>query len=369
MIEIKDLSIHIGDFSLTRLNLSIRDKEYFVILGPSGAGKTIFLECIAGIHKLKNGEIWIDGTNVTHLAPEERGVGYVPQDYVLFPFLNVRENIIFGLKQRKFSKTEARKRLQTLADLLGVTHLLDRDTRTLSGGEKQRVALARALAPAPRILLLDEPLSALDVQTSKYLRLELRRIHQELGVTTIHITHNHVEAEELADRMAIMCQGKFEQTGKPHDIFFAPENEAVSNFIGSLNILDCDSCRQLVPGLMEVDCGGIQIILPHDEDSMQKIAISPRDVYISNVLPPGPSVNRFKGPVTDIAFTSTMARINVKVGNSIVKAEMPAELAREMNLVIGQEVFVILKLRRLKVLGNKESSTPEHYKWYYQEII
>ena len=142
----------------------------------------------------------------------------------------------------------------TLADLLGITHLLDRDTRSLSGGEKQRVALARALAPAPRILLLDEPLSSLDVQTSKYLRLELRRIHQELGVTTIHITHNHMEAEELADRMAIMSNGKIEQVGKPQEIFFSPETEAVSDFIGSLNILECDSCRQLVPGLIEVDC-------------------------------------------------------------------------------------------------------------------
>ena len=198
-----------------------------------------------------------------------------------------------------------------LADLLGISHLLDRDTRTLSGGEKQRVALARALAPAPRILLLDEPLSSLDVQTSKYLRLELRRIHQELGVTTIHITHNHMEAEELADRMAIMSAGKIEQVGKPHDIFFSPETEAVSNFIGSLNILNCDSCRQLVPGLMEVDCGGMRIILPHDEGAMQKIAISPRDVYVSDVLPPGPSVNRFKGMITTIDFNTTMAKLEI----------------------------------------------------------
>jgi molybdate/tungstate transport system ATP-binding protein len=369
MIEIKHLSMSIGEFSLQDLNLTIQDHEYFVILGPSGAGKTIFMECLAGIHNVKKGEIWIDRTNITRLSPEERGVGYVPQDYVLFPFLNVQDNITFGLKRKKYNKLEAQRRMQTLADLLGITHLLERDPRSLSGGEKQRVALARALAPAPRILLLDEPLSSLDVQTSKYLRLELRRIHQELGVTTIHITHNHMEAEELADHLAIMSQGKIEQVGEPQEIFFSPATEAVSNFVGSLNILECNSCHQLVPGLMEVDCGGMKVILPHDEGTMQKIAISPRDVYVSDVLPPGPSVNRYKGIITAIDFSATMAKLEVKIGNVKIKAEMPAELAKEMSLVIGKEVYLILKLRRLKVLGGKENTAPEDFQWYYHEII
>ena len=369
MIQIKNLSLHIGEFFLHDLNVTIRDREYFVVLGPSGAGKTVFMECLAGIHRVKKGEIWIDAANVTRLAPEERGIGYVPQDYVLFPFLTVQENIVFGLKRRQYSKLEIQKRLLALADLLGITHLLNRDTRSLSGGEKQRVALARALAPAPRILLLDEPLSSLDIQTSKYLRLELRKIHQELKVTTLHITHNHMEAEELADRMAIMSGGRIEQIGQPRDIFFAPETEAVSSFIGSLNILDCDACRQLVPGLIEVDCGGMHVILPHDEGMMRKIAISPRDVYVSDVMPPGPSVNRYKGLVSAIDYNNTMAKLEVKIGNNFIKAEMPGELAKEMHLIIGKEVYLILRLRRLKVLGNKESGSPDHYEWYYQEII
>jgi molybdate/tungstate transport system ATP-binding protein len=213
MIEIKDLSVHIGGFALKDLTLNIHDKEYFVVLGPSGAGKTVFMECLAGLHRLKSGSIRLNQKDITRLSPEERGLGYVPQDYVLFPFLNVSENILFGLKQKKVPFSIGQKRLKDLAVLLGITHLLERDPRTLSGGEKQRVALARALAPAPQILLLDEPLSSLDVQTSKYLRLELRRIHQEMGVTTIHITHNHVEAEELADRMAVMVAGRIEHSG------------------------------------------------------------------------------------------------------------------------------------------------------------
>jgi ABC-type Fe3+/spermidine/putrescine transport system ATPase subunit len=284
----------------------------------------------------------------------------------------VRENILFGLKKginKRHNQLECQTRMLALADLLGITHLLDRDPRSLSGGEKQRVALARALAPSPRILLLDEPLSSLDVQTAKYLRLELRRVHQELGVTTIHITHNHMEAEELADRIAIMSNGKIEQVGKAQDIFFSPETDAVAGFIGSLNIFDCDSCRQLVPGLMEVECGGLRIVLPHDEGDIHKIAISPRDIYISDALPPGPSVNRFTGVVTMVDTGNSSARIEVKIGHIHARAEMPSELAKEMNLLIGKEVFVILKLRRLKVLGKQDNGAPEQYEWYYQEII
>jgi molybdate/tungstate transport system ATP-binding protein len=369
MIDIKGLSLRLGRFTLKDISVKIESGEYFVILGPSGAGKTVFMECLAGIHKVKEGEILKDGVNISRLAPEQRGMGYVPQDYVLFPFLNVRENIIFGLKRGKHDRGAIEKRLSDLAGLLGIDYLLDRNTVSLSGGEKQRVALARALAPAPGVLLLDEPLSSLDVQTSKYLRLELRRIHQELKVTTIHITHNHLEAEELADRMAIMTAGRIEQVGKPQEIFFAPETAAVADFIGSLNILECDSCRQLVPGLMEVECSGIRIVLPHDEGDMKKIAISPRDVYVSDVMPPGPAVNRYTGTVTAIDTTSATARLEVKIGRTNIKAEMPGELAREMDLMIGKEVFVILKLRRLKVLGSRESAAPKQYKWYYQEII
>jgi len=369
MIEIQNLSIRLNEFSLENLNLTIQGKEYFVILGPSGAGKTVFIECIAGLHKIKKGSIKIDGREITHLTPEERKIGYVPQDYVLFPFLNVRENIAFGLKKSRYRNIEIQRTVLALADLLGITHLLERDTRSLSGGEKQRVALARALAPGPKILLLDEPLSSLDNQTSRYLRLELRRMHQELGVTTIHITHNHAEAEELGDRIAIMCSGKIIQTGKPHEIFFSPDNPIVSDFTGSLNILPCNSCRQLVPGLMEVDCDGLRIVIPHDEGNMEKIAISPRDVQISPALPPGPSINRFKGIITDILYNTTTAIITIKIAGIHIMAEMPAELSREMSLTIGEEVYVILKLRRLKVLKRPAEETRGEFRWYYQEIL
>jgi len=355
MIEIKNLSINLGNFSLSNINLAIDDREYFVILGPTGAGKTVLIECIAGLHRINKGEIWIDGNNVTNLTPEEREVGYVPQDYVLFPFLNVVDNIAFGLRQAKYSPTEMKKRVETLSSLLSISHLLNRDTRSLSGGEKQRVALARALALSPKILLLDEPLSSLDLQTAKYLRLELRRIHQELGVTTLHITHNQTEAEEIADRIGILNMGRLEQVGSPEEVFFYPRNEIVSDFIGAPNILDCDYCHNLGQGLMEVNCGGLNIILPHDGNMVRRIALFPRDIYISNTKPPGPRVNRFKGVITSIKSSGAIVRLEVKVGENALLAEMPHHIFEDMDLTVGKEVFLILKLRRIKVYENKDS--------------
>jgi len=235
----------------------------------------------------------VNGNEITHLAPEERMIGYIPQDYVLFPFLNVIDNIAFGLKEAKYSPQEVQKRVDKLAAIMGISHILQRDTRSISGGEKQRVALARALALSPKILLLDEPMSSLDLQTAKYLRLELRHIHDELGITTIHVTHSQNEAEEIADRIGVINSGYLEQVGQPDEIFFFPRNNTVSNFIGSPNILDCNCCNFLGQGLIEVDCDGLRVILPHEGNSVQRISFFPRDIYISNSQPPGPHINRF----------------------------------------------------------------------------
>ncbi len=355
MIEIKNLSIHLGSFSLNDINLAIGDREYFVILGPTGAGKTVLIECIAGLRHVSKGEIWIDGNNVTTSAPEERGVGYVPQDCVLFPFLNVVENIAFGLRHTKYSKAEIKERVKTLSHLLGISYLLHRDIQTLSGGEKQRVALARALAPSPKILLLDEPLSSLDLQTSKHLRLELRRFHRELGVATLHITHDQIEAEEMADRIAILNTGRLEQVGKPEEVFFYPTNAMVSDFIGTPNILECDHCRSLGRGLMEINWGGLSIIIPHDGDIVRRIAIFPRDIYISDTKPPGPEVNRFKGTITSIKSSTAVVRLEVRVGEKSLLAEMPYDMYEDMDLKVGKDVFLILKLRRIRVYQSEGS--------------
>jgi ABC-type Fe3+/spermidine/putrescine transport system ATPase subunit len=353
MIEVKNLSLRLGEFNLQDINLSINDGEYFVILGPTGAGKTVLMECLAGIHHPRHGEIWLDGADITHLAPEERGIGYVPQDYVLFPFLNVVDNITFGLKRAKNSRDGVKERVNRLADLTGIAHLLSRDTRSLSGGEKQRVALARALAPSPRILLLDEPLSALDLRTAKSLRLELRRVHRELNLTTIHITHDLMEALEMADRVAVVREGRVEQVAPPEDMLFYPQGEGVADFIGAPNILDCDYCRDLGQGIVEVGCGALKLTVPHEGGPVRKVAILPRHIYISESRPPGLSVNGFDGVVTAIRQVGNTVKIWVDVLNINLMVETPSYIFEEMDLAVGSDVFVILRMRRIRCYEGK----------------
>jgi ABC-type sugar transport system ATPase subunit len=348
MIEIKNLSLNLGEFHLNNINMTIRDSEYFVILGPTGAGKTVLMECIAGLLSPKHGSIWFDNKDVTHYTPEERKVGYVPQDYVLYPFLNVADNIAFGLKPTRKTKQEAQKKVQELAGLVKVTHLLSRDTGSLSGGEKQRVALARALATSPRMLLLDEPLGALDLRTSKYLRLELKRIHHQLGITVIHITHDLMEALEMADRLAIIQEGCLEQVDEPEKMLFHPANEKVSDFIGAPNILDCDSCISLGQGVTEVQCGNLKLVVAQEGEIIHKVAILPRHIYISASKPPGRGVNCFQGKITYIKDVGNSVRIGLETAGKNLMAELPINLFEEMDLEVGKEVFLILRMSRIR---------------------
>ena len=212
MIKLCDVSKQLGDFRLKNIDLSIADNEYFVILGPTGAGKTVVLELISGMYKPDQGGILIHGRNVTLEDPEERHIGFVYQDYMLFPHLDVEKNITFGLKLKKYSQNEIKQRLTQMAQLLNIEPLLKRYPSTLSGGEQQRTAIARALITEPEVLLLDEPLSALDPRSKELFQQELKNIHQQTKTTTIHITHDFNEALVLADRIGVMLDGEVVQS-------------------------------------------------------------------------------------------------------------------------------------------------------------
>jgi len=233
MIEVRNLIVELDDFTLGPLSLEIGEGEFFIILGPTGAGKTVLLETIAGVHRPSNGRILIEGQDLTFLPPERRGIGIVYQDYSLFPHQTVRRNIEFGLRLKGIPKGERERRVQELVELLGIGHLLDRYPPTLSGGEGQRVALGRALAPRPKLLLLDEPLSALDPKIRERLAGEFKRINRETGVTFIMVTHEIREALVLGDRIALLRDGKIEQVGGPDQFFSSPATPYVAEFFGA----------------------------------------------------------------------------------------------------------------------------------------
>jgi ABC-type sugar transport system ATPase subunit len=328
--------------------LTIDDRELLVLLGPSGAGKTTLLNIIAGLTDYQ-GSVLFDSQRVDKLPASKRQVGYLFQDLFLFPHLDVKANIAYGLKARRQPQDGIREKVDELMQLMKIGHLARRYPRQLSGGEKQRVALARALALSPRVLLLDEPLSSLDAQTAKYLRTELKQLQGKLGITTVYVTHDLAEAEEMADRIAVIQEGRLQQVGKPEEVFFYPENEAVSDFIGAPNILHCDRCQSLGQGVMEAGCGAMRIILPDDGNPVRRIALFPRDIYISEVMPPGPAVNRFRGRLTAIKPLGDAVRLEVSVGGHNLVAEVPHHIFEDMELKLGQEVYLILKLRRIKV--------------------
>lgn len=347
-IELRNVSKYV----CCDVNLKIFDKELLVLLGPNGGGKTTLLNVIAGLTDY-DGSVLLNGNPVDSIVASKRGVGYLFQDLVLFPHLDVAANIAYGLKVRKQPADRVATRVQALLEMMKIKHLASRYPGHLSGGERQRVALSRALAPSPEVLLLDEPLSSLDRQTSKYLRVEIRQLQKKLGITMVYVTHNLQEAEEMADRIALIHDGHVEQVATMEELFFFPKNERVSDFIGAPNILDCQYCQSLGNGIVEVNCDSMRIFIPYVRDSVKRIAIFPRDIYVSQTKPPGPELNRFRGTITTINTFHYVVRLGVKVGENSLLAEIPHHIFEDMNLAIGQEVFLILKLRRIKVYENK----------------
>src|ERR1700726_3376010 len=214
-------------------NLQIRDKEFVVFVGPSGCGKTTTLRMIAGLEAISSGDISIDGNVVNELAPMDRDIAMVFQNYALYPHMSVYDNMAFGLKMRKFDKQEIGKRVQEAAEILGIQQLLHRKPRQLSGGQRQRVALGRAIVRDPKVFLFDEPLSNLDAKLRVQMRVELKKLHERLGTTAIYVTHDQVEAMTLGDRVVVMRDGRVQQVGDPLELYNQPANLFVAGFIGS----------------------------------------------------------------------------------------------------------------------------------------
>ncbi len=239
IVELKNISVSFdSEQVLSNLNLSIEDKEFITLLGPSGCGKTTTLRIIAGFVDPDEGEVLFDGKKINGVPAYKRQVNTIFQRYALFPHLNVYENIAFGLRLKKMKEEEIDKKVKEMLALVNLTGLEKRKVDTMSGGQQQRVAIARAIANNPKVLLLDEPLAALDLKLRKDMQTELKKIQQQLGITFIFVTHDQEEALSMSDRVVVMDNGKIQQVGTPQDIYNEPKNAFVGDFIGESNILD-----------------------------------------------------------------------------------------------------------------------------------
>jgi molybdopterin-binding protein len=346
MLRIAGLSKHLGDFTLTDVSLTVADAEYFIILGPTGAGKTILLETIAGIYAPDAGTITLDSLDVTATDPKDRGVGMVYQDYMLFPHLTVEENIGFGLFQRKVEPARIQESVQETAGLLGIGHLLGRTPGTLSGGEQQRAAIARALVLRPRVLLLDEPLSALDAVTRDRLREELKAVHRATGTTVVHITHHFEDVFALADRVAVMQDGRIVQTGTPDEVFRRPATEFVAAFTGMENVY-CGVSR-VRDGEATIDLGGINVRTATDVEGDVCVGIRPEEVILSREPFESSAANTFPGTVTGIRQNGIFSRVTVDTGLPFVAVLTGASVAR-LGLVEGERAYITFKASAVHV--------------------
>lgn len=343
-IHLEDVT---NEYILKKINLTIFSKELFILLGPSGAGKTTLLKAIAGLVKY-DGRIFFDGKAIDCLPPEERMIGYVPQDFILFPHMTVEENITYGLRARKLQTSEILSRLEDLLDIFGLRHLRRRYPKDLSGGEKQRVAIARALAIQPMVLLLDEPLSNLDPKTSKYVRGWLRSIIRKIGITTIWVTHDVSEAEELGDRVGIMHNGVLEQVGEFREILSSPKTSNVVELLGLHNIFDCEAVGINGP-FAEVEFQGIKILAMYSGDKIGKVLIHPQDVIVSREIMR--TMNTFKGVIEKIDEKIGYVHLQIRVGDCILTSEMPIDAYRLMNLRVGEKVFINIRPRAVKIIS------------------
>ncbi len=303
-----------GTVALKPINLEVSEGEVLVLLGPSGCGKSTLLRMIAGLVKSSGGSVKVNGKEILDLPPEKRGIGLVFQQYALFPTMTVRENIGFGLKIRKKSKQEIADKVDEMLEMMNLQELEERRPNQLSGGQQQRVAIARALAIEPSILLLDEPLTALDAQLKEHLRIELALLFRRLKITTIYVTHDQVEAMAIADRIAIMDKGVIEQIGSATEIYRSPSSSFVARFIGQVNQL-----QGIVRG-KNVDFGFYQVPIPLEknieEGSSCEAFIRPEDLYIS-------SEGGFSAVVSDVIFLGSRTRILLEAKGNKLMLDLP----------------------------------------------
>lgn len=342
-IELK--GIH--NYACRGTDLVIAPGELLVLLGPNGAGKTTLLNVIAGLTSY-DGTVEFDGTAIDAVPARDRLVGYVFQDLVLFPHLDVEANVAYGLHNLGLHQPERNARVEDLLRLLAISHLRNRYPAMLSGGEKQRVALARALAPSPKILLLDEPFSSLDSRTSEFLRAELKQLQRDLGTTMVFVTHDLVEAEQIADRIALIQDGVVAQIGTTDEVLLSPRLREGDEYLSSPNVLECAANHFLGHGLAEVDCSGLSLAVPSNGKQVCRVIILPRDVAISFERPAS-EVNVFTGKVLDVQEVVGAIKARIDVNGHVIAAELPKTPFTSKRLQPGADVFVELSFTKIRI--------------------
>lgn len=351
-LKVNKISKKLGGFELTNINFEVKKGEYFVLLGPTGAGKTVLLELIMGFHDPDEGTIFLDSRDITHVPTAKRGLGYVPQNCPLFPHMTVSENVEFGLKMQRKPSAERREAVDQMLKMMGLESIGERTPEALSGGERQKVVLARTLATQPRVILLDEPLASIDVMASRGLKEEFKRISRELDVAIMHVTHDQIEAFSLADRLAIMRSGTIVQHGHPTEVLSDPGDEFVARFLGYTNVFQVNASR-VGKDITDVEVDGVKITLSGaHQGGGGTIAIKPEDITVAmEPLRVSSDWNVFVGVLK--AFMDLGPIVEIVVDSGIVlRAFVDKRSFLEKNLSEGKTVHVGFRYDSVKIVGN-----------------
>jgi len=353
-VVLKNVGLAFGNNVVLRdISLHIEPGEFFAFLGPSGSGKSTLLRLIAGFGPTPRGQVLIGDEDVTHLPPWKRNVGMVFQNYALWPHMNVRKNVAFGLEERKLSAADIRRRVDEALDVVGLREFADRRPAQLSGGQQQRVALARTIVIEPRVLLLDEPLSNLDANLRIHMRQEIRELQQRLGITTIFVTHDQEEANTIADRMAVLNDGILQQTGSPMNLYDQPANAFVARFLGTANlmrgkIVDKDGQR-----VFESD-GGIMLPVPADTVVTDKMVAMFRPQHL-RILAQNETVESdkiiFEGQVKHSEFLGSLVRYAVDISGTDILVDDEHYMGRH-KYTIGTVLRVALDQDKVRLLAS-----------------
>ncbi len=338
MLELQSVSKRLGSLEISDISLSVGDGEYFVLLGPSGVGKTVLLEIIAGLMRPSSGRILWDGTDITSQPPQRRAFAVVYQDYALFPHLTVAGNIAYGLRAAGIGSGRAKDKVHSLTAMFGIAELVERRPATLSAGQQQRVALARALAGEPRLLLLDEPLSALDTNIRLRLRKELKRINRELNTSILHVTHDPEEAMALGDRICVMLNHRVRQTGPPEELFRRPSDPEVAGFLGMRNILPVAEVKEQ----MCLVCGR-QIHANSADSSISHIWIRPEEILLSRKPFDSSARNQFKCTVVEWDHRDSLLEVHVASEEFNLTALITYTSFEQLGIEVGAEVYATFK--------------------------
>jgi molybdate/tungstate transport system ATP-binding protein len=345
VIRLEDLQVRAGSFHLRDISLEVPSGGYALIIGPTGSGKTTLLEAVAGHARLLGGKVFMHEEDVTALPPERRGLGFVYQQYHLFPHLSVRQNIGYGLGRRGQNGSR-NERVAELSELLRLDPLLDRPVRGLSGGEQQRVALARALAPKPSILLLDEPFAAVDPATRQVLRRELRQLHEREGITTLQVTHDFDEALRLGDLVAVLSEGRIAQSGTPEQVFRYPNSAFVARFVGSGNVIAGAVTRSEPAGIGafrgEFRAEDLTLDVVAEREGPIHAVIRPEDVVLSLTEHPDSARNHKHGVVVRLERTGPVTLVHLDIGRPLM-ASVTTASAEDMGLRPGLSIIVAFK--------------------------